>query len=235
MTSPAAATYVLKDDLAQYCLPGVSYDANRRIAWVDSICFVFLVIAFIGLNPPKFVVKQVEPVDEPVPAVLELPTQQAPPEVVTQPEETDSTPDNVETPKIVIIAAADPSAAAFAVPVVGATALAPAHLASAPPANPMQKRPPPVAPKVTTLSTTGKGGDFPEPPYPELARRRNYQGNLVVYIEVDTQGAITKAELKETCGYSMLDEYCVNWIKKKYVFPPGEVRRHFCPFTFKLY
>lgn len=234
--SPGSVAYVLKDDLAHYCLPGASHDASRKIAWVDSICLVFLLIAVIGLRPPKLVIKQAEPLDEPIPAVIELPPQPVPPETAqSQPEELDADRENIETPQIATIVAADPSAAVFAVPVFGATALAPAHLASAPPANPMQKRPPPpAAPKVTTLSSTGKGGDFPEPPYPEMARRRGYQGTVIVYIEVDAQGSITKSELKESCGYSMLDELCVNWVKKKYVFPAGEARKHLCPFTFKL-
>ncbi|MBI3414325.1 MAG: energy transducer TonB [Verrucomicrobia bacterium] len=232
--APTVTAYVLQDELAHYCLPAAGRDASRKIAWVDSICLVFLAIAIIGLNPPKLVIKKKEPAYDTVPAIVELLPQPAVPEPEAQPDETDSNQEAIESPQIVTIVAADPSAAAFAVPVIGATALAPAHLASAPPAHPMQQRPPPPAPKVTTLSSTGRGGDFPEPPYPELARRRGYQGTVVVYIEVDAQGTITRAELKESCGYSMLDEFSVNWIKKKYVFPAGEIRKHLCPFTFKL-
>jgi len=48
-----AQGYALQSDLAQFCLPAVNRDGNRKLAYVNSICFVFLAVGVAGLDPPK--------------------------------------------------------------------------------------------------------------------------------------------------------------------------------------
>lgn len=40
--------YELKDELARYCLPSANRDANLKLAWVNSICILFLLIGIAG-------------------------------------------------------------------------------------------------------------------------------------------------------------------------------------------
>ena len=40
--------YELKDDLARLCLPSASRDVNLKLAWVNSVCILFLLIGIAG-------------------------------------------------------------------------------------------------------------------------------------------------------------------------------------------
>ena len=44
-TSPA---YELKDELARLCLPAANRDANQKLAWVNSVCILFLIVGIFG-------------------------------------------------------------------------------------------------------------------------------------------------------------------------------------------
>src|SRR5439155_255135 len=47
-----APGYALHSDLAQFCLPAANRDVNRILAYVNSICSLFLAIGLAGINPP---------------------------------------------------------------------------------------------------------------------------------------------------------------------------------------
>jgi hypothetical protein len=136
--------YELSDDLAKLCLPQEWKDSNRTLAWVNSICFLFLVVGLIGLRPPKVIHKALSEVVEAVPVIFTPPEEQPKAEPEAKPDEEQPQDTPTEAPQVVsIVAAADPTSVAFAVPVQGAVAVAPAaHLATPPPpAN----QPPPRA------------------------------------------------------------------------------------------
>src|SRR5207249_3502425 len=142
-TSPFAGQaggYELSSDLSKLCLPSEFTDAHRKLAWVDSICFLFLVIGLVGLKPPKVVQRPISQPAESVPVVF------TPPEELprTQPEtKTEELPPDqpLETPQVApVIAAADASKVAFAVPVEGAIPVAQARFATPPP--PLNQAPP---------------------------------------------------------------------------------------------
>ncbi len=42
--------YVLRDDLARLCLPAAQRDPDRQLAWVNSICLLFLLIGILGAH-----------------------------------------------------------------------------------------------------------------------------------------------------------------------------------------
>src|SRR2546426_2643508 len=65
--------YALHSDLAQFCLPAATRDANRKLAYVNSICLLFLVVGLAGLNPPKIEQKVPEPIQEFVPVEIVQP------------------------------------------------------------------------------------------------------------------------------------------------------------------
>src|SRR5438094_9456819 len=97
--------YALHSDLAQFCLPAATRDANRKLAYVNSICLLFLVVGLAGLNPPKIEQRVPEPIQEFVPVEIVQP----PDPPTTEPQLTpDSQPQHnttVELPPIATVSA----------------------------------------------------------------------------------------------------------------------------------
>jgi len=226
---PSAQKYSLSSDLARLSLPAEYKDQYRTLAWVNSICFLFLVIGIVGLKSPRVVVRQLSEVVDTVPVVFTPPEEQPKPE--TQPEPDEPQPDTpVESPQVVtIVAAADSANVAFAVPVQGAVAIAPARYASAPPATLA------APPRPTKFDPNGaQGGTFPEPPYPGIAVRNHYQGIVVIELVVDSSGAVVSAKVSKTSGFPVLDEIAVKTVKERWHFPPGPQRFHTWECKFQL-
>src|SRR5258706_14997138 len=167
--------YQLSDGLARLCLPSEFKDSYRRLAWVDSVCFLFLVIGLIGLRAPKIIETPLTQPPENVPVVFTPPEEQPKPQQVVQeeqpPEEQQQT---VETPQIPTVVAANAPNVAFAVPVEGAVVLAPVNRAPPPP---IVTKPSPAQPK-TFVRGKGEGGSFPEPTYPREAMEQRLQGTV---------------------------------------------------------
>src|SRR5438034_11424093 len=160
-----APGYALHSDLAQFCLPAASRDANRILAYVNSICLLFLAIGVAGLDPPKLEQKVPEPLQVFIPVEIVQPPE--PPKVEPQPqqEEPEQQPDTpVEMPQVATVVAADPSQVKFAVPVEGPVVFAPAKFAQAPP-----PAPPKPATRTVVKMTGAEGGSFPAPNYPAAA------------------------------------------------------------------
>src|SRR5438477_9976714 len=80
-----APRYALHSDLAQFCLPAANRDANRILAYVNSICLLFLAIGVAGLNPPKLQQKLPEPIQAFIP--VEIVPRPEPPKVEPQPQQ----------------------------------------------------------------------------------------------------------------------------------------------------
>jgi protein TonB len=216
-----AHDYSLTSDLARLSLPAEYRDQYRTLAWINSICFLFLMIGVIGLKAPRVVVRQISEPIETVPVVFTPPEQQPQPE--TQPEPDEPQPDTpVEAPQVVmIVAAVDSPAVAFAVPIQGAVAVAPARYASAPPASL-------VAPPTPTKfdPNAAHGGTYPDPPYPGIALRNKYQGIVIVEIVVDTSGTVVSAKVSKSSGFPALDDAAVKTVQERWHFPPGPPRFH---------
>src|SRR5947208_17070745 len=105
---PGAEGYRLSDDLARLCLPSEFRDSYRALAWVDSICFLFLLIGLIGLRPPKILEKPVIGPPEAVPAIFTPPEEQPKTEPIVQQEQPQQEQQEtiVETPPIPTVVAA---------------------------------------------------------------------------------------------------------------------------------
>ncbi len=235
MASPAVAgggrTYELSSDLSRLCLPTEFKEPHRRLAWVNSICFLFLVIGLVGLKPPKVVVKPLSKIEEPVPVVFTPPPEQpkVQPDVQQeQPPDQQDTP--VDTPQVVtVVAAADASSVAFAVPVQGAVAVADARYATPPP--PVDYKPP----QPTKFDPNAAvGGSYPPPNYPYSAVRDRSQGTVYIEIMVDAAGKVTSAKVDRSSGYSSLDEAALSVVKNRWRFPPGKAQWLIWPCQFVL-
>jgi protein TonB len=228
----APGEYRLSDDLARLCLPQEYRDSYRKLAWANSICFLFLVVGLIGLKAPRVIVRPIAEATELVPVIFTPPEEQPKPEVKQDEPEEQPTETPTETPQVAaVVAAVDSPSVAFAVPVPGAVAIAPmAHLASPPP--PVLKAPPA---KPTQFNPNAGGeGSFPEPEYPAMAQRNHYQGTVVIEIMVSETGAITSAKVFKTSGFTILDEAALQAVQRRWRFPPGAQRWYQWSCIFRL-
>lgn len=230
-----ARQYQLSDDLAKLCLPQQWKDSYRTLAWVNSICALFLLVGLVGLKAPKVYVRPLAEVQETVPVVF-TPEEPPPPPVTqpdTPPEETQ--PDTpMDTPQVAtVVAIANPAAAAFPVPVQGANIqiATEVHKATAPPLVTQQQ----AKPSAPTIFTPHAGeGTFPPPEYPAMAQRNRYQGTVIVEIKVDANGTITSATVYKSSGYSVLDEAALQVVLRRWRFTPGKDRWLHWPCQFKM-
>jgi TonB family protein len=209
-TSPA---YELKDELARLCLPSANRDANLKLAWVNSVCILFLLIGILGARRGIIAVKPVPPIRVEVPIVIQ-PTV-LPPQAIAQKTEQ---PEPINQPRILVALPNAPDVN-FTIPIVG-TLVVPAALASAPQ--------PQIAPvRIGSLNNTGAGGERPEPPYPPIARQTGEQGTVKLLLGGDASGNIISVEVKESSGFPVLDRATVDFIKRHWRLPAGEANRLF--------
>jgi TonB family protein len=225
--------YALSDDLARLCLPQEYKDSNRRLAWVNSVCCLFLLIGISGLKAPKIVVKPLSEQTEIVPVVFTPPDEPPP----TQPQpQTDEPPlitdAVVDTPVVATVVAADASTVAFAVPVRGPVILAPARFAPPPPAQLPKAQAPPKP--TTFIPSAGIGGSYPDPSYPREELRAQHQGTVMLNVTVDPDGTPSTVEVKDTSGYAGLDRYAAQFIKSRWHWPAGEIRYYYVPVVFQI-
>jgi protein TonB len=210
--------YALHSDLAQFCLPAANRDAFRKLAYVNSICALFLVIGLAGINPPVLEQKVPEPMQQFVPIEIVQPPEPPKPEPQPQEQNPEPQPDTpVVMPQVATVVAADPTQVKFAVPVEGPVVFAPAKFAQAPPAAP----PKPAARTVVRL-TGAEGGTHPDPSYPRAALEQRQQGTVTVVMTVKPDGSVESIEIKKSSGYVTLDRHVTQWIKTRFKFLPVE-------------
>ncbi len=83
----------------------------------------------------------------------------------------------------------------------------------------------------TGLDTRGAGrgsetaypdyGVNPKPDYPKIAKRRGYEGLVVLNVFVLESGNVGKIEIRKSSGYGVLDDSALDAVKK-WVFIPGK-------------
>ena len=228
-TLESARDYALSSDLARLCLPQEYKDSNRRLAWVNSICCLFLLVGFVGFKPPKVVVKPLSEQTEIVPVVFTPPEE--PPPTQQQPRPDEPPPPSeatVDSPVVATVVAADASSVAFAVPVQGPVILAPARFAAPPPATQ-------APPKPTTFNpSTAVGGSYPDPSYPREELLSHHEGSIMLYVIVDPTGLPGEVSVKDGSRYPGLDRYAAQWVKSRWHWPPGETRYYYVPIVFQI-
>lgn len=220
--------YTLRSELARICLTAYDPDRNRTLAWVNSICALFLVVGLVGVWPSHpFAAPALRTVIVPIvftPLEPSAPAPHRPP--ATAPALVSVAP----APAVVTVVAALTPEVAFAVPFAEPVILAPTRYAESPPVR--TSNAPPSAP---TQFTPDQGDrSTPSPEYPRLALQRGYQGRVVIQFEVNERGEIARAEVERSSGYVMLDEAALNTVRTRWRFAPGAVRRHFVEIVFQL-
>lgn len=232
--SQPVGQYQLSDELARLCLPQEFKDSYRTLAWVNSICALFLLIGLVGLKPPKVVERPLSP----PPDVMQVeftppPDQPKPPDQPPPDQPEDQPPDTPQDmPQVAqVVAVADSPNVAFSVPVQGAVAVAKeARLATPPP--PVNRAPP--APVRFNPDTSGDGGSYPKPTYPPSALRNHEEGTAYIEIMVDETGKMTSVKLHKSSGFPVLDSAALDIVKRSWHFPPGKPRWLIWPCMFQM-
>jgi periplasmic protein TonB len=227
--------YQLSDDLARLCLPQEFKDSYRRLAWANSICFLFLLVGLVGLRPPQVVKKPLSEVVDVVPAVY------TPPEQENQPPPEEKPPDEELPPETptealavpTVVAASDASVVSFPVQVPGPVRIAASGGGGVTPPPPISRPPAPSGPSMFNRGVSD-GGTYPPPVYPPIGLRNRYQGTVTIDFKVDEGGAISEAKIEKTSGFAALDEAALDVVKKRWRFPPGTARWFQWPCVFKM-
>ena len=211
IANQTSSGYELKDELARLCLPSANRDANLKLAWVNSVCILFLLIGIVGARRGIIAIKPVPPIRVEVPIVIQ-PTV-LPPQAIAQ------KPEQAEQINQVRVLVALPNApdVNFGIPTAGSLVV-PAALASAPQIVPM---------RIGSLNNTGAGGERPEPPYPPIARETGEQGTVKLVLGGDAAGNIISVDVKESSGFPVLDHATVEFIKNHWRLPVGDGNRLF--------
>jgi periplasmic protein TonB len=208
--------YELKDDLARLCLPAANRDPDRKLAWMNSICAVFLLIGIVGARQGMIVISPVPPLQEIIPVVVEPAT--LPPQPALEKKTADE--EKPDAQAVVVVLPQMPNIN-FSVPTVGSLVV-PANLASAPPLEPMQTRS-----QIHSVGSTGAGGDRPQPAYPKIAMEEAEQGTVTLAIEGDAAGNVVSADVKTSSGFPVLDRGAVDFVKRHWHLPVGPGNQFF--------
>ncbi|HEV2328510.1 MAG TPA: TonB family protein [Verrucomicrobiae bacterium] len=218
-------SYGLKSELARYCLTSKNHDAHLKLAWVNSICILFLIIGIVGARRGIISIRNVPPIRQVVPVVV-MPRTLPPQTVAHQKREQ---PRQQNQPARVFVALPNAPNISFSVPTIGIL-VGSGNLASAPPLNPLQ-----TPAQIVALGDTGTGGERPEPPYPQLAMQTGEQGTIVLLLTSDASGNVASISVKQSSGFPYLDHVTVEYVKTHWHLPTDAGTQRFqTSITFKL-
>ncbi|MGH7968111.1 MAG: energy transducer TonB, partial [Limisphaerales bacterium] len=194
---------------------------DRKLAWVNSVCILILLIGIFGSKPATVKIKRLPPLQEATAAIVEpLPP---PPQTQSeqQPQQQNDQQDP-DTPQVVVVTPDAPNIN-FSVPTIG-NLLVPNAIAQAPPVEPL-KQVAPLHREPTVLNTTGSGGDRPQPPYPKIALEQAQQGSVTLRLTVDDAGLISSIEVARSSGFPILDRSAMDFVRRHWTIPPGKGSR----------
>ena len=231
--NPLSGGYELSSELAWEGLHATDTDPNRRLAWVNSICILFLLIGIAGSKPASIRIKPLPPLEEVNATIVEpLPP---PPQVQSQQQNPEPQNDQEQpaTPQVVVVTLNAPTID-FSVPTIG-NLLVPNAIAKAPPLAPLRQPVAPLHTLPTVLNTTGNSGERPEPPYPKIALEQGEQGSVMLRMTVDDAGLVKTIEVARSSGFPVLDHGALEFVKRHWTVPPGTGSRIYeATITYKL-
>ncbi len=220
-------------DLAKLCLPSSRREAEQGLAYVVSICLLFLVVGLIGLRPPLPTVVP-SPADvEVVPVVFVPPEASPPPEMaLAEVIVADNPVATLDRPTVVpVTAAATLPSPQPTVPLTSAAFPVPA----APHAMPEAPGSPSPAPVATAPASAAAAGAFPWPrEYPRQAREQRLEGTVMLAVRVNREGHPVSVTVKDSSGHAVLDRFARRWVSDHWRWPAGDERSYLVPFEFRL-
>ncbi|SPE61504.1 TonB family protein [Verrucomicrobia bacterium] len=204
--------------LPRFCLPAPKRDPERTLAWTNSICTLILLIGIFGAKSAAMRIRPLPPVQDTSAVLVEpLPPPPSAPAAPQQQDQSDE--EKSDAPQVVVVTPNAPSIS-FSVPTIG-NLVVPNAVAVAPPSVPL-KQVEPLHAQPLVISSTGAGGERPQPPYPTLALEQGQQGSVVLQLTVDDSGTVTHIEVKESSGFPVLDRSALDFVKRRWVIPPGQ-------------
>ena len=221
--SPLTRGYELNSELARVGLHATDGDPDRKLAWVNSICTLFLLIGIVGSTPASIRIKPLPRIEEVNAAIVEpLPP---PPQVTSdqQNQEPQNDQEQPDIPQVVVVTLESPTIN-FSVPTIG-NLLVPSAIAQAPPVAPVKQSVAPLHNLPTVLNTTGKSGERPQPPYPKIALDQGEQGSVMLRMTVDDAGLIKTIEVAQSSGFPVLDHSALEFVKRHWTVPPASGTR----------
>ena len=220
-TSPA---YELKDELARLCLPAANRDANLKLAWVNSVCILFLLIGIVGARRGLIAIKPAPPLEEIVPVVVEPMT--LPPQETMKQKQADE--DKIDAPRVAVVIPQSPNIS-FSVPTIGSLVV-PANLATAPPLEPMQ-----TAAAISCRQQHRRGRRTAGTALSTNRAGRSAARHDSLLLGGDAAGNVISVEVKESSGFPFLDRATVEFIKQHWHLPVGTGNQLFqTSITYKL-
>lgn len=226
--------YQLHSELVRMAMPTAMREEARRLAYVNSVCVLFLAIGLVGLKPPPIHVRTLPEPMEIVPVVYtppeELPKVEPQIQEPTDAEPTDE-PAEVDIPQLVTVVAANTPGVAFAVPVEGPVAIAQSPRFASPPPPRQVVEPPKI---IRFNPQAESGGNFPHPTYPRAELLARKEGKLMLYVIVSTNGLPESVTIKDSSGVPGLDRHASQWVKNNWNWRPGGVRHFYVPIEFQI-
>jgi TonB family protein len=202
---------------------------ERWLAWISSCLLGVFIVAVWGCFSSQVVVQHFEAKSsDSAPAVeIFIPPPQA---------ETPPTPAPAEAPAEPIVAS--PAALMPTLPAIAdaVPAITPPALATLVNLKPYQgpSRVPTANLKPILFTPNKNDGTFPAPAYPRWARIQGMQGELKLLVDVASDGTITSVKIKESSGFTLLDQHVLDWVKNHWSWVPGSHRIYVIPFIFEL-
>lgn len=222
--------YALQSELAREWLHAADRDPNRKLAWVNSICALFLFAGAAGYRAGSGALGPLPPIEETAAAIVEpLPPPPAAPDQTKQ-EQNDENPPEIS--RVIVVTPAAPNIN-FAVPTIGSLVV-PAAAAKAPPLSSLD----PVArlrTQPTVLEPTGDSGERPQPPYPGAAIEQGQQGSVMLRLTVDDNGLVRATEIARSSGSALLDRAASEFVRRRWTLPSGGgARTYEATITYRL-
>jgi TonB family protein len=228
-TKPSPS-YVLKDELAQFCLPKADNDPSRKVAWTNTFCLCVLAVGLLGIQKPVGLLLKLQSEEPPVVVIEDTkPLQQ---EFVRREETQDEEPQEVQPdqpllPTLVVI---DTGNVSFPVAVDGPVVVASSPVAAAPPPRVITRQVAPPTAKPSNEPTRfmgfgkkGKDGFVPTPDISDLPKelQKNLpRGTVTMRMQftVTTQGQMTNVQIEKGSPYPVFDQFILDWYKRKGTF-----------------
>ena len=212
--------YELKDELARLCLYTARREPERKLAWVNSVCLLFLLIGILGARQGAIAIKPVPAIRQEIPVIVQ-PTILPPQAVAPKPEQ----PQPNNQPRVLVVLPNAPNVN-FGIPTAGTLVTDAALAAPMPQAAPA---------RIGSLSNTGAGGERPEPPYPPIALQTGEQGTVLLVLTGDDAGHVVSVDVKTSSGFPVLDRATVDFIKRHWRLPTDTGTKLFqTSITYKL-
>ncbi|MBI2240606.1 MAG: energy transducer TonB [Magnetospirillum gryphiswaldense] len=218
-------------------VPPVSWRRNGRGPLFAAILhggLLGVMVAGFMTTPPKIppqaissMVVEVVPLSPPTPQPAPAAMPEPPPQPAAAPIKPKSpAPRPVAKPRAAEPLA--PSPEPEPAPASEVSSAAPAAPSAGTPAGPAKKDPEASAPAFVPPRSDVAGLDNPHPPYPTLARRRGWEGLVVLMVLVDEMGMAQKVALHQSSGHDILDQSALHTVKS-WRFVPARQGGHTVP------